>query len=70
MESYISITNALYDMKAYCEDAILIRDSLGPENMGELQNKELKKNILRQQMKSKELQISGHLLFRKALWMN
>ena len=41
MELYISITNALYDMKAYCQNTISILDSEGPENIGELQNRML-----------------------------
>lgn len=47
IESYINITNALYDMKAYCQDAISICDSEGPEHMGDLQNKGLQKKYFK-----------------------
>jgi len=43
IEQYISITNALYDMKAYCQDAIDIADREGHEQIAKFANEELQK---------------------------
>jgi cell fate (sporulation/competence/biofilm development) regulator YlbF (YheA/YmcA/DUF963 family) len=62
IEQYVNITNALYDMKAYCHDAIDISNREGPEQINELQSKELQKKYYKASNEIRRVRDIGSLI--------